>query len=86
MSFQKLEIWENGNIYLCFVQFLMNPAQFQTGIISWSVVIIFSEKFPPVRLDVPRNIQPDAHIHKTRAYALLRLLSHPRFAHLGVGC
>ena len=31
-------------------------------------------------------IQPDFHIHKTRAYALLRLLAHPHFAHLEVGC
>ena len=30
-------------------------------------------------------IQPDFHIHKTRAYALLRLLAHPHFAHLEVG-
>ena len=36
------------------------------------------EILPPVRLD--------AHIHNARAYALLRLLVHPRFAHLRVGC
>ena len=37
----------------------------------------FDKSFPPVRLDAPRSIQPDFHIHKTRVYALLRLLAHP---------
>ena len=34
----------------------------------------FLKKIPPVRLDALRSIQPDSHIRKTRAYALLRLL------------
>ena len=33
------------------------------------------EKFPTVRLDALLSIQPNSHIRKTRAYALLRLLS-----------
>ena len=32
------------------------------------------KKIPTVRLDAPESIQPDSHIRKTRAYALLRLL------------
>ena len=44
------------------------------------------KKFPPVRLDAPGSVQPDSHIRKTRAYALLRPLTYPRIAHLGVGC
>ena len=40
----------------------------------------------PVRLEAPKSIQPDFRIRKTRAYALLRLLTHPRFTHLEVGC
>ena len=34
-----------------------------------------------MRLDAPRRIQPDSHIHKTRAYALKRLLAYPHLAH-----
>ena len=42
--------------------------------------------FPTVRLNAPKSIQPDFRIRKARAYALLRLLTHPRFTHLEVGC
>lgn len=44
------------------------------------------QKFPPVRLDHPMDDPTRPCIRKTRAYALLRLLAQPRFAHLRVGC
>lgn len=44
------------------------------------------ENLPPVRLDAPRSLQPDSYIRKTCAYTLLRLLAHPRSAHLEVSC
>lgn len=57
-------------------------------------MLVGSKGVLPVRLDAPRSIHPDFHIRKTRAYALpasakgllKQSLSHPRFAHLEVGC
>ena len=39
-----------------------------------------------MQLDAPKSVQPDFRIRKTRAYALLHLLTHPCFAHLEVDC
>ncbi len=45
-----------------------------------------SNKIPICAVGSSRTIQPTTCIRKTRAYALLRPLSRPRFAHLEVGC